>query len=140
MRGGADVGANGANTPTSNATINTPTGGPVSGSSPQANANQVNASNSAQSNQVKTLSGGRGKRGKQSKKGKKNKQRGGMGGATMCTGPLQHSLDGYGYLPPFGCIQVPVLQNPDAQNLAINSVHISAVGQANAQYDNTVNK
>jgi len=61
--------------------------------------------------------------------------RGGMGGVTMCTGPIINSADGYGYLPPAGCIQVPVLANNDAQSLAINSVNISATGQANAQYD-----
>ena len=66
--------------------------------------------------------------------------RGGMGGVTMCTGAIVNSLDGYGYLPPVGCIQVPVLANQDAQSLAINSVHVSATGQANAQYDQALPK
>jgi len=58
-----------------------------------------------------------------------------MGGVTMCPGAIINSADGYGYLPPVGCIQVPALANNDAQTLAINSVHVSATGQANAEYD-----
>jgi len=58
-----------------------------------------------------------------------------MSGVTMCTGPIVNSADGYGYLPPAGCIQVPVLANNDAQSLAITSTHVSAVGQTQSQYD-----
>jgi hypothetical protein len=135
MRGGFEIGVNGANIPTTTAILTLPTSGPPIYGSPQATANMINAANAAQSYQDKVLAGGFYKKSKSKKQHTSKKQRGGMTASTMCTGALLNSADGYGYIPPTGCIQVPVLQNYDAQNLATRSVHIMATGQANAQYD-----
>jgi hypothetical protein len=66
----------------------------------------------------------------------KKKQTGGMGDIKICQTSLFNSADGWGYVPPVGCMTVPTVQDPMAQQLAINSAHISATGVANAQYDN----
>ena len=62
------------------------------------------------------------------------------GNATLCTTSLINSADGYGYVPPVGCIPVPIVSDPNAQGLAIESVHISATGTENAKYDNLIGK
>jgi hypothetical protein len=66
--------------------------------------------------------------------GRKRKQKGGMGPAVQCnSSSVLNSADGFGYIPPAGCIQVPVVKH--GQELAIASVHISATGQANSEFD-----
>ena len=57
------------------------------------------------------------------------------GNIELCSNSLVNNADGFGYVPPVGCIPVPTLSNPNAQELAISNVHISAVGQENAKYD-----
>jgi len=62
------------------------------------------------------------------------------GNIELCSNSLVNNADGFGYVPPVGCIPVPTVSNPNAQELAISNVHISAVGQENAKYDNFVGK
>ena len=87
-----------------------------------------------QNNLTKSLAGGS-RRKKYIKKGNQS-----GGGATICSTSLINSADGYGYVPPIGCIPVPTVSNLNAQALAIDSVHISATGQENAKYDNLIGK
>ena len=70
--------------------------------------------------------------------GKYRKKSQSGGNIELCSNSLVNNADGFGYVPPVGCIPVPTLSNPNAQELAISNVHISAVGQENAKYDNFV--
>ena len=71
--------------------------------------------------------------------GGKRKQKGGMGSATQCSASsFLNSLDNFGYIAPDKCIQVPVVRH--GQELATASVHISATGQANAEFDNKISQ
>jgi hypothetical protein len=99
---------------------------------------QANAEN--QNMATKTLTGGSRRKYKiyKNKNKKYRKQNG--GNATLCTTSLINSADGYGYVPPVGCIPVPIVSDPNAQGLAIESVHISATGAENAKYDNLIGK
>jgi hypothetical protein len=85
-----------------------------------------------QNNATRGLTGG--------SKHNKYKHRQSGGNVALCANSLINSADGFGYVPPIGCIPVPTVSDPNAQNLAISSVHISAVGQENGKYDYLVGK
>jgi len=63
------------------------------------------------------------------------KQTGGMGAIGMCVSTLVNSANGWGYVPPYGCMSVPVVKDPMAQELAVSSTHIGATGLANGEHD-----
>jgi hypothetical protein len=94
------------------------------GAGPTSSANQTTQAAHDQNARNNQGGGGRGK-----------KQKGGMSDVAICGGStFLNSPDGFGYIAPPGCLQVPVV--PYGQDLATASVHISATGQANAQFDN----
>ena len=90
-----------------------------------------------QNNATRGLTGGS-KHNKYNKYKYKHRQSG--GNVALCANSLINSADGFGYVPPVGCIPVPTVSDPNAQNLAISSVHISSVGQENGKYDYLVGK
>ena len=98
---------------------------------------QVSGASLQQNLQNRILQGGYNKRTYKSITHKRNKkykkQHGGLGDVGVCGGSVVNSSNGYGYVAPGGCMSVPVV--PNGQDLAISSAHISAWGQANAQYD-----
>jgi hypothetical protein len=125
-----------------------PIDGPAPASGPSSAANQTTQDQQNQNN-LNHQRGGkkrrsatrrstkrrRGRRGTKQRRG--IRQRGGMSPVSVCgSGSFLNSPDGFGYIPPPGCIQVPVI--PYGQELATASVHISATGQANAEFDNRI--
>jgi hypothetical protein len=146
------------------AKINTTGSGPTPSAPPSHVNDDIAAKNSAQNDHAK-MGGGRSNRkhGRKSKKhsrkskkhGRKSKkhskkskkhgrkhsrkskktQRGGMADAVMCAGAPINSPNGFDYVSPSGCIQVPSVNNSAAQPQAITSSHISYTAQANSQYD-----
>jgi hypothetical protein len=104
--------------------------------------------NAAQNQANKTLTGGKRSRGKRSRgkrsRGKRSrgrhllKHRG--GGATICGGMPLNGSDGYGYVSPNNCLQVPTVNNPTAQALAIDAMNNLNIGASNAAGDRLVGK
>jgi len=151
MRGGS----------TTSATINSTGPGPTPPPPPSHVSEDINAKNSEQNSHAKMGGGKRSRKSKRSSKSKRGgkrprsrkskrrskskrggkrprsskRQRGGMADAVMCNSSLINSADGFGYDAPGGCIQVPSVNNPSAQSLAITSSNINYTAQANRQYD-----
>ena len=133
MRGGS----------TTSATINSTGPGPTPPPPPSHVSEDINAKNSEQNSHAKMGGGKRSRKSKRSSKSKRGgkrprsskRQRGGMADAVMCNSSLINSANGFGYDAPAGCIQVPSVNNPSAQSLAITSSNINYTAQANRQYD-----
>ena len=111
---------------------------PTPGNPPSSVSATVSANNQAQNERNHQLSGGH-KHSKHKHSKHKHSKHGGRrqrgGGVIHCAGAVVNSLDGWGYLAPPGCIQVPTVSNPDIQQLVTSVTNTSIVQQEQGSND-----
>jgi hypothetical protein len=70
----------------------------------------------------------------------RKRQTGGVGVPVACGSSFINSTDGWDYVPPVGCMAVPVLSDASATGLAGQNTYTAAVGAANAENDHRFNE